>query len=195
MALLDRPHPPIALQLPTYAGSLTVGQDGYVRSDSPTTSLRTPRLAAAQHPCRGRSTGNRAHRPNPSATDTPAAQSRDSNFLVTSSPLVQHRGSHRERPAADSVTRPYPESATALREAPHTSTLISSRHEPLPPQAFPQAVRDYFAALATFQKHGHTTEGNTRSAFADLLKRCCPPCGWHLVEEYAFQGTGKHSLR
>ncbi len=43
-------------------------------------------------------------------------------------------------------------------------------------------VKAYFAALDTFQKHGHTTEGNTRSAFADLLKRACSPYGWHLVE-------------
>ena len=32
-------------------------------------------------------------------------------------------------------------------------------------------VKAYFAALAQFQKHGHVTEGNTRSGFADLLKR------------------------
>ncbi len=56
-------------------------------------------------------------------------------------------------------------------------------------------MKDYFAALATFQKHGYTTKGNTRSAFADLLKRCCGPYGWHLVEEYNFKGTGKQSLR
>ena len=60
---------------------------------------------------------------------------------------------------------------------------------PLKPNHAP--VKAYFAALATFQKHGHTTEGNTRSAFADLIKKCCSPFGWHLVEEYQFKGTGK----
>ena len=64
---------------------------------------------------------------------------------------------------------------------------------PLKPTHKP--VRDYYAALAQFHQHGHTTEGNTRSAFADLLKRCCPPYGWHLVEEYQFKGTNKQSLR
>ena len=64
---------------------------------------------------------------------------------------------------------------------------------PLKPTHKP--VKEYFAALARFQKHGHTTEGNTRSAFADLLKRCASPYGWHLVEEYQFKGTGKQPLR
>ncbi len=59
---------------------------------------------------------------------------------------------------------------------------------PLKPSRKP--VKDYYAALAQFQLH--TTEGNTRSAFADLLKRCCPPYGWHLVEEYAFKGTASN---
>ncbi len=56
-------------------------------------------------------------------------------------------------------------------------------------------VKAYYEALATFQKHGHTTEGNTRSAFADLLKRCASPYDWHLVEEYQFKGTNKQPLR
>jgi hypothetical protein len=64
---------------------------------------------------------------------------------------------------------------------------------PLKPTHKP--VKAYYDALAQFHKHGHTTEGNTRSAFADLLKRCCPPYGWHLVEEYQFKGTNKQSLR
>ena len=64
---------------------------------------------------------------------------------------------------------------------------------PLKPTHKP--VKAYFEALATFTKHGHTTEGNTRSAFADLLKRCCPTYGWHLVEEYQFKGTNKKPLR
>ena len=64
-----------------------------------------------------------------------------------------------------------------------------------PLKATHKPVREYFAALAQFQLHSHTTEGNTRSAFADLLKRCCPPYGWHLVEEYAFKGTAKQPLR
>ena len=56
-------------------------------------------------------------------------------------------------------------------------------------------VKAYFDALALFGKHGHGTEGNTRSAFADLLKRCCAPYDWHLVEEFRFKGTGKQDLR
>lgn len=64
---------------------------------------------------------------------------------------------------------------------------------PLKPTHKP--VKAYYDALAQFHKHGHTTEGNTRSAFADLLKRCAPTYHWHLVEEYQFKGTGKQSLR
>jgi hypothetical protein len=64
---------------------------------------------------------------------------------------------------------------------------------PLKPTHAP--VKNYYAALAQFHLHGHTTEGNTRSAFADLLKRCATLYGWHLVEEYQFKGTGKQSLR
>ena len=64
---------------------------------------------------------------------------------------------------------------------------------PLKPTHKP--VKAYFEALATFTKHGHTTEGNTRSAFADLLKRPCPTYGWHLVEEYQCKGTNKKPLR
>lgn len=64
---------------------------------------------------------------------------------------------------------------------------------PLKPTHKP--VKAYFEALTTFSKHGHTTEGNTRSAFADLLKKCCSPYGWHLVEEYQFKGTNKKPLR
>ncbi len=56
-------------------------------------------------------------------------------------------------------------------------------------------VKAYYAALAQFHLHGHTTEGNTRSAFADLLKRCASPYDWHLVEEYQFKGTAKQPLR
>ena len=56
-------------------------------------------------------------------------------------------------------------------------------------------IKAYFTALDTFKKHGHTTEGNTRSAFADLLKRGCGPYGWHLVEEFNFRGTKKQPLR
>src|SRR5580692_4819410 len=64
---------------------------------------------------------------------------------------------------------------------------------PLKPTHAP--VKAYYAALSQFQLHGHTTEGNTRSAFADLLKRCASHYGWHLVEEYQFKGTNKQPLR
>jgi N-6 DNA Methylase len=64
---------------------------------------------------------------------------------------------------------------------------------PLKPTHAP--VKAYYAALAQFHQHGHKTEGNTRSAFADLLKRCASPYDWHLVEEYQFKGTGKQPLR
>jgi hypothetical protein len=64
---------------------------------------------------------------------------------------------------------------------------------PLKPTHKP--VLAYYAALAQFHQHGHTTEGNTRSAFADLLKKCASPYDWHLVEEYQFKGTAKQPLR
>jgi len=64
---------------------------------------------------------------------------------------------------------------------------------PLKPTHKP--VLAYYAALAQFHQHGHTTEGNTRSAFADLLKKCASPYDWHLVEEYQFKGTNKQPLR
>jgi hypothetical protein len=64
---------------------------------------------------------------------------------------------------------------------------------PLKPTHAP--VKRYYEALAHFHKLGHTTEGNTRSAFADLLKRCATPYGWHLVEEFQFKGTAKQPLR
>jgi hypothetical protein len=41
---------------------------------------------------------------------------------------------------------------------------------PLKPTHKP--VLAYYAALAQFHQHGHTTEGNTRPAFADLLDGC-----------------------
>ncbi len=47
----------------------------------------------------------------------------------------------------------------------------------------------------SFIQDGHKTEGNTRSAFADLLKKCAHPYDWHLVEEYQFKGTNKQPLR
>lgn len=56
-------------------------------------------------------------------------------------------------------------------------------------------VKAYYAALKRFHEHGHTTEGNTRSAFADLLKRCAASYDWQLVEEYQFKGANKQPLR
>jgi hypothetical protein len=44
---------------------------------------------------------------------------------------------------------------------------------PLKPTHKP--VKAYYAALAQFQLHGHTTEGNTRAAFAGLLKKALRP--------------------
>jgi hypothetical protein len=64
---------------------------------------------------------------------------------------------------------------------------------PLKPSHKP--VKAYYAALAQFHRQGHTTEGNTRAAFADLLKKCCSPYHWHLIEEYTFKGTAKQSVR
>ena len=56
-------------------------------------------------------------------------------------------------------------------------------------------VQHYYATLKTFHDLGHDTEGNTRAAFADLLKRCASSYDWHLVEEYPFKGTSKQPLR
>jgi hypothetical protein len=64
---------------------------------------------------------------------------------------------------------------------------------PLKPTHAP--VKAYYGALSQFHQHGHTSEGNTRSAFSDLLKKCCGPYEWHLVEEFQFKGTGKQPLR
>src|SRR5260370_27771322 len=63
---------------------------------------------------------------------------------------------------------------------------------PLKPTHKP--VLAYYAALAQFHQDGHKTEGNTRSAFADLLKKCASPYDWHLVEHYQFKGTNKQPL-
>ncbi len=63
---------------------------------------------------------------------------------------------------------------------------LKSSHKP---------VLNYYAALKQFHSGGHITEGNTRSAFADLLKKCASPYDWHLVEEYQFKGTNKQPLR
>lgn len=56
-------------------------------------------------------------------------------------------------------------------------------------------VKKYYEALRHYHQHGYTTEGNTRSAFADLLKRCASAYDWRLVEEYQFKGTNKQPLR
>lgn len=56
-------------------------------------------------------------------------------------------------------------------------------------------VKAYYKALKEFQENGYTTEGNIRSTFADLLKRCASPYDWRLVEEYQFKGTNKQPLR
>jgi hypothetical protein len=56
-------------------------------------------------------------------------------------------------------------------------------------------IQAYYGALKSFKTHGHTTEGNTRHAFDELLRRCCSPYGWHLVPKYSFKGTGKQPLR
>jgi hypothetical protein len=57
---------------------------------------------------------------------------------------------------------------------------------PLKPTHNP--VKAYYDALAQFQKHGHTTEGISRSAFAERLKKCAPAYHWRLVEDYQFKG-------
>ncbi|HEY5328293.1 MAG TPA: hypothetical protein VIJ79_00270 [Acidobacteriaceae bacterium] len=56
-------------------------------------------------------------------------------------------------------------------------------------------VKKYYEALAVSHKHGHNTEGNTRFAFEELLRRCASPYGWHVVPEYAFKGADKQPLR
>ena len=43
-------------------------------------------------------------------------------------------------------------------------------------------LKAYYAALVQFHQGGHTTEGNRRSAFADVLKRCASAYEWHLIE-------------
>jgi hypothetical protein len=56
-------------------------------------------------------------------------------------------------------------------------------------------VKKYYDALAVSHKRGHITEGNTRFAFEELLRKCVSVYGWHVVPEYAFKGTDKQPLR
>ena len=102
-------------------------------------------------------------------------------------PVTPHKTSPQTRHTEQEPSPPFSPST-------RSPTLTGKHVLPLPAQAH-APVKAYFAALATFQKHSHTTEGNTRSAFADLIKKCCSPYGWHLVEEYQFKGTGKQPLR
>jgi predicted helicase len=96
--------------------------------------------------------------------------------------------------------------ASAIRERHGVTTLANPRqatgmlgffqpmsHFPLKPNHKP--VKDYYAALAQFHQHDHKTEGNTRSAFESLLRRCASAYDWHLVGEYQFKGTNKQPLR
>jgi predicted helicase len=64
---------------------------------------------------------------------------------------------------------------------------------PLKPTHAP--VKAYYAALAQFEKHGFVTEGNTRDAFAALLRHCARGFDLELTPEVNFIGTGKQRLR
>jgi hypothetical protein len=57
------------------------------------------------------------------------------------------------------------------------------------------SVKNYYAALAQLHGHGFVTEGNTRDAFATLLRRCCGEYDLDLVPEVNFKGTAKQRLR
>jgi predicted helicase len=64
---------------------------------------------------------------------------------------------------------------------------------PLKPTHAP--VKKYYEALAQFEKHGFVTEGNTRDAFAALLRHCARSFDLELTPEVNFIGTGKQRLR
>jgi hypothetical protein len=61
--------------------------------------------------------------------------------------------------------------ATTHRGVHWTQSLMS--HFPLKSTHAP--VKNYYAALAQFHQDSHVTEGNTRSAFADILKNVPRP--------------------
>ncbi len=116
-----------------------------------------------------------------------------------------------EAAAKSSRSRPpYPSLTKALKRAdgaahrtfptthtlsPRQRTLDLKPHEPLPAETHARPGQGLLRRPRQFHLHGHDTEGNTRSAFSDLLKKCSHPYAWHLVEEYQFKGTAKQSLR
>ena len=55
-------------------------------------------------------------------------------------------------------------------------------------------VREYYAALARFERLGITHETAVRSAFQILLEHCCRQCTWTLVPEYAITRRGKKRI-
>jgi hypothetical protein len=54
-----------------------------------------------------------------------------------------------------------------------------------------KAVKDYYAGLAEFDKHGVTHEMAVRSAFQRLLEHCSRRVGWTFIGEYKYPRKGR----
>jgi hypothetical protein len=58
-----------------------------------------------------------------------------------------------------------------------------------------KAVKDYYAGLAEFDKHGVKHEMAVRSAFQRLLEHCSRRVGWTFVGEYQYKRQGRRPVR
>lgn len=54
-----------------------------------------------------------------------------------------------------------------------------------------KAVKDYYAGLTEFEKHGVTHEMAVRSAFQRLLEHCSRRVGWTFIGEYKYRRRGR----
>jgi len=48
-------------------------------------------------------------------------------------------------------------------------------------------IKEYYAELASFEKHGHSNEMTVRNAFQDLLQTYTKKIGWQFIEEYTIK--------
>jgi hypothetical protein len=55
-----------------------------------------------------------------------------------------------------------------------------------------KAVKDYYAGLKEFDRHGVTHEGAVRSAFQRLLEHCSGKVGWTFIGEYSYPRKGRN---
>jgi predicted helicase len=57
-----------------------------------------------------------------------------------------------------------------------------------------KAIKDYYAGLAEFDKHGVTHEMAVRSAFQRLLEHCSRKVGWTFVGEYKYKRKARRPV-